>query len=50
MQGMTDNFIVKVTKMGGISVGRSPIMPAYGSTLSDQDNWNIVAYIRSLAK
>jgi mono/diheme cytochrome c family protein len=50
MQGMTDDFMAKVTKMGGISVGQSPIMPAYGSSLSDQDIWNIVAYIRSLAK
>lgn len=42
----TDDFIHKVISEGGASVGLSPMMAAWGGVLSDQDIWNVVAYIR----
>ena len=49
MKTLTDEYLFTVIKEGGASVGKSPLMPAWGG-LSDQDVWNVVAYIRSLAK
>lgn len=35
---------------GGNSVGKSPYMPAWGDTLSEENIWDLVAYLRSLAQ
>ena len=37
-------------KGDGAAVKKAPIMPASGKKFSDQEVWDIVAYIRSLAK
>jgi mono/diheme cytochrome c family protein len=50
MKTLKDEDIFKITKEGGPSVGKSPLMPPWGAALSDQDIRNVVAYIRSLAK
>lgn len=42
----TDDFLYKVISEGGASVGLSPMMAAWGGVLSEQDIWNVVAYIR----
>ncbi len=42
----TDDFIYKVISEGGASVGLSPMMAPWGGVLSEQDIWNVVAYIR----
>lgn len=42
----TDDFIFKVISEGGASVGLSPMMAPWGGVLSEQDIWNVVAYIR----
>ena len=42
----TDDFIYKVISEGGASVGLSPMMAAWSGVLSEQDIWNVVAYIR----
>lgn len=46
----TDADIKKIIKEGGAPNGLSPLMPAWGSALSDQDTANVIAYIRSLGK
>jgi len=43
---LTDEHIFKTVKEGGASVGRSPLMPAWGGTLTDDDIWNVIAYVR----
>ena len=43
---LTDEHIFKTVKEGGASVGKSPLMPAWGGTLTDDDIWNVIAYVR----
>src|SRR5262249_19615133 len=45
MSGRTDAQLHKVIKEGGAANGFSPVMPAWGATLSDQDIDNVIAYI-----
>jgi mono/diheme cytochrome c family protein len=43
---LTDEHLYKVISEGGAAVGLSPMMAAWGGTLSEQDIWNVIAYIR----
>ena len=43
---LTDEHMFKTDKEGGAAVGRSALMPAWGSILSDADILNVIAYIR----
>ncbi len=46
MSTLTDDHIFKTVNEGGASVGKSPAMPAWGSVLSKDDIWNVIAYVR----
>ncbi|MFQ5692634.1 MAG: c-type cytochrome [Nitrospinota bacterium] len=50
MNSLSDAYLAKVIKGGGSSVGKSPLMPPFGSQLSETDVQNLIAYIRSLAR
>lgn len=50
MKTLSNEYLFKIIKNGGASVGKSPLMPAWGGQLKDQDIWNVVAYIRELAE
>lgn len=50
MNTLADQYLFDITKNGGVGVKKSPLMPAWGNTLKDDDVWNLVAYVRSLAK
>ncbi|MFQ5873988.1 MAG: c-type cytochrome [Dehalococcoidia bacterium] len=39
-----------VIKGGGEFVELSPLMPAWGNILQDQDIWNLIAYLRAIAR
>ena len=43
-----DDYLYGVIAEGGVSVGKSSYMPAWGKTLSEQDIRDIIAHIRSL--
>ncbi len=43
---LSDEHLFKVIKEGGAAVGKSPLMPAWGNTLSDEDINNVIAFIR----
>lgn len=43
---LSDEQIFKTVKEGGAAVGKSPLMPAWSSVLSDSDIWNVIAYLR----
>ena len=49
MNTLTDKYLFDIIKGGGSSAGKSPLMPPWGSQLGDQDIWNVVSYIRSMA-
>jgi len=50
MGTLTDDYLFKVIKEGGIAVGKSPMMAAWGVSLSDEDIREVVAFIRTLPK
>jgi mono/diheme cytochrome c family protein len=50
MGKLKDQQIFDTIKKGGQAVGKSPIMPPWGNQLSDAQIWDLVAYIRSLAR
>ena len=43
-----DAFLFSVVRDGGEAVGKSRFMPPFGFQLSDQEVWDLVAYMRSL--
>jgi cytochrome c oxidase cbb3-type subunit 3 len=49
MNTLKDEYLFKVVKEGGASVGKSPLMPAWGPKIDDNDIHNVVAYVRTLA-
>jgi mono/diheme cytochrome c family protein len=50
MSKLSDEDIFKTVKNGGASVGKSPLMPAWGATLKDDQIQDVVAYVRTLSK
>lgn len=49
MNVLKDDYLFKIIKDGGASVGKAPLMPAWGAQIKDPDIWNVIAYIRTLA-
>ncbi len=43
---LTDEYLFKVISEGGMSVGKSAMMPAWGGVLGEEGGWNVIAYIR----
>jgi mono/diheme cytochrome c family protein len=43
---LSNEHLFKVINEGGASVGLSPLMSAWGGALSEQDIWNVIAFIR----
>lgn len=50
MSSESDEEFFNVIKGGGASMGKSPLMPAWGTTLKDDQIRNVVAYLRKLCK
>jgi mono/diheme cytochrome c family protein len=46
----SDQYLFDVVKEGGEAVGRTRFMPPFGFQLTDEQVWDLVAYMRSLAK
>lgn len=46
----TNEQIYRVINLGGAGVRKSHLMPVFGRTLSEEEIWSLVAYIRFLAK
>ena len=49
MNPLSDEYLFKVIKFGGASVGKSAMMAPLGGSLSDAQIRNIIAFIRTLA-
>ncbi len=49
MNPLEDDYLFKVIKFGGASVGKSSMMAPLGGALSDQQIHNVIAFIRTLA-
>jgi cytochrome c oxidase cbb3-type subunit 3 len=48
MSKLSDDDMLKVIKNGGASIGKSPLMPPWGSSLKDDQIQDVIAYIRTL--
>ena len=48
MSTRSDEYLFKAVKGGGASVGKSPLMPAWGATLNDEQIRDVVSFMRSL--
>lgn len=49
MNTLSDEYVFKIIKEGGVAVGKAQFMPAWEAQIKDPEIWNVVAYIRSLA-
>ena len=49
MNALSDKYLFDIIKDGGAAQKKSAIMPASSKKLNDQEIWDVVAYIRSLA-
>ncbi|MCH7767544.1 MAG: TolC family protein [Nitrospinae bacterium] len=45
-----DEYFFKAIQEGGPAVGKSPVMPAWGGQLKDEEIWDVISYIRALVK
>ncbi len=48
--GRDDDYLFAIVRDGGEAVGRTRFMPAFGFQLSDQEVWDLVAYLRTLRR
>ena len=49
MNALSDKYLFDIIKDGGAAVKKAAFMPASNKKLTDQEVWDVVAYIRSLA-
>lgn len=47
LSARTDDFLFKVTKYGGVSVGFSEAMPSWAETFTDAEIRQIIQYVRN---
>lgn len=48
MARLTNEQIVEVIAKGGRGIEQTPLMPAFGHTLSEEEIWAVTAYVRTL--
>jgi len=49
MNSLSDDYLFRIIKEGGFAVGKAPVMPAWGGSLSDEEIRDVVAFVRTLA-
>jgi cytochrome c oxidase cbb3-type subunit 3 len=49
VERVDDTYLEGVIRDGGMSVGRSPLMPAWGRVMSDDEIRSVAAYVRLLS-
>jgi mono/diheme cytochrome c family protein len=50
MSKLSDEDLFKVIQNGGASVGKSPLMPAWGASIKPDEIREIIAYVRTLSQ
>ena len=48
LETRSNQQLFEAIKLGGLSVGRAPCMPAWRYTIDDKNIWSLVNYIREL--
>jgi mono/diheme cytochrome c family protein len=50
MNRLSDEELYRAISEGKLREGEPPFMPWWGQTLTEQDIWDLVAFIRTLAR
>ena len=50
MAGLKDRYLFDLIQKGGAAVGKSPLIPPFGSKMKEGEIRDLIAYMRSLAK
>lgn len=50
MKELSDQYLFDIIKGGGEAVGKTRLMPPAGRVISDEEIWDVVAYLRSLIR
>ncbi len=50
MTGLKDQYLFDLVQKGGAALGKSPLLPPFGSKLKDGEIRDVIAYIKTLAK
>lgn len=50
MAGLKDQYLFDLIQKGGAAVGKSPLIPPFGSKLKDGDIRDVIAHLRTLAR
>ena len=50
MNALSDEYLFRLLKEGGPAFGKSPLMGAWGKSISEQQIRDLVAFLRSLAQ
>jgi len=50
MNALGNDYLFEVIREGGAAVGKSPLMAAWGGSLSDEQIRDVIAFVRTLAK
>jgi mono/diheme cytochrome c family protein len=49
LNGLSDEFMRNIITLGGSAMGKSPMMPAWGKTLSQEEIQAVIAFTRAIA-
>jgi mono/diheme cytochrome c family protein len=49
METLSDDYIQKIIRKGGPTLGRSPLMPPWGNVIRDAEVLSITAFVRTLS-
>jgi mono/diheme cytochrome c family protein len=50
LNSLSDEFLQNIITLGGSAMGKSPMMPPWGRTLTQDDIRAVIAYIRAIAQ
>jgi mono/diheme cytochrome c family protein len=50
MAGLKDQYLFDLIQKGGAAVGKSPLIPPFGSKMKEGEIRDLIAYIKTLAK
>jgi mono/diheme cytochrome c family protein len=50
LNGLSDEFMRNIVTLGGAAMGKSPMMPAWGRTLSQEEIQAVIAFARAVAQ
>jgi mono/diheme cytochrome c family protein len=50
LNGLSDEYLRNIITLGGAAMGKSPMMPALGKTLSQEEIRDVIAFARAIAQ